>query len=641
MMSNLPLSSLVPPALRRGWGWWTAALTALLLLWGAVDVPQAASPDWQSKVDPWVLSAGRASSQVEFLVVLTEQADLSGAAALGSKAEKGWFVYTALTETARRTQGPVLAAIQSAGAAYRPYWVANLVWVRGDLALVEALALRPDVARLSANPAVTASLPEPLIGSPADPAALSPGRTPLWNIAKIRAPELWSLGITGQGVVIGGQDTGYTWDHPALKNAYQGWDGSAANHNYHWHDAIHVGEWGGTNVCGYDSPVPCDDWPSAHGTHTMGTMVGDDGAGMQIGAAPGARWIGCRNMAAGVGKPSTYLECYQFFLAPTDLSGQNPDPSKAPDIINNSWGCPPSEGCTDPNVLLSVVNAVQAAGILNVSSAGNNGPNCSTVVDPAGIYAPTLSVGSVNASDSISGFSSRGPVTVDGSGRRKPDMVAPGESILSSVKVGYSYSSGTSMAAPHVAGAAALLLSAFPEHSGHPDTLRTALAASAVPLYTTQGCGGDTALTLPNNVYGAGRMDVFAAYQSLLPQLHLAKSVQSFQGLVNQVVITYTLTVTNQHNTPATGLVLTDTLPAGTAFFSASPGHTLQSGVVRWEHPSLAAGAAWQVYLAVTTTPGLQVTNLNYAVASDQAAPITAPPVTIQIYRVLLPWMPH
>ena len=72
---------------------------------------------------------------------------------------------------------------------------------------------------------------------------------------------------------------------------------------------------------------------------------GDDGAGNQIGVAPGAKWIGCRNMDQGVGTPATYTECFQFFIAPTDLNGQNPNPTLRPHVMNNSWGCPPSEGC--------------------------------------------------------------------------------------------------------------------------------------------------------------------------------------------------------------------------------------------------------------------------------------------------------
>jgi subtilisin family serine protease len=327
----------------------------------------------------------------------------------------------------------------------------------------------------------------------------------------VGAPDVWAFGIDGQGVVIAGQDTGYAWDHPALIGAYRG--GPSGDHAYNWHDSVHSG---GGSTCGADSPEPCDDY--GHGTHTMGTMVGDDGVGNQVGMAPGAQWIGCRNMDQGVGTPATYAECYQFFLAPTDLSDENPDPSKAPDVINNSWGCPPDEGCTDPNVLLSVVQSIRAAGIVTVHSAGNDGSSCSTVRDPSAIYDESFSVGATDSYDDIAFFSSRGPVTIDGSNRLKPDISAPGVDIRSSTRDG-GYQGGwdgTSMAGPHVAGLVALVLSAKPELEGDVDAVENVIEQSAVALTTTQGCGGDAGDAIPNNVFGWGRIDALAAINSLV-----------------------------------------------------------------------------------------------------------------------------
>ena len=382
------------------------------------------------------------------------------------------------------------------GVAHQSFWVANMILVRGDLATVQTLAARADVARIDANPTVRISEPAVSLSTQAvqGPSAIE------WNISKVHAPDVWAAGFTGQGVVIGGQDTGYQWDHPALKRQYRGWNGTTASHDYNWHDAIRSG--GGS--CGPNSPFPCDD--HGHGTHTMGTMVGDDGAGNQIGMAPGARWIGCRNMNVGVGTPATYSECYQWFIAPTKRDGTGADPAMAPDVINNSWGCPPSEGCTDPNVLLTVVQNVRAAGIVTVHSAGNSGSACSTISEPSAIYSDSFTVGATNSSDVIASFSSRGPVTIDTSGRRKPDVSAPGVGIRSSVPTS-TYAdgwSGTSMAGPHVAGAVALLISAYPWLAGDVDALENVLEQSAVHLTTTQGCGSDTSSSVPNNVYGWG-----------------------------------------------------------------------------------------------------------------------------------------
>lgn len=521
----------------------TAVFSALWLF----PSNSALAAEWQAKTDPWVLTTA-ADKSTEFLVYLTEQADLSGAAALTSKVDKATFVYQTLSATAARTQRPVVAAIEALGLEYRPFWVANMIWVKGDLAAVQALAQRADVAHIYANPAVRASLPTPTLAENA-PTAIE------WGVQKVHAPDVWALGFEGQGVVVAGQDTGYSWTHPAIKNQYRGWDGASANHNYNWHDAIHSG--GGS--CGANSQVPCDD--QGHGTHTMGTMVGDDGGSNQIGVAPGARWVGCRNMNQGVGTPTTYSECYQWFIAPTDLNNQNPDPSKAPDVINNSWGCPPSEGCTDPNVLLTVVNNVRAAGIVTVHSAGNSGPSCSTVTDPAAIYAASFSVGATDNSDTIASFSSRGPVTVDGSNRRKPDISAPGVNVRSSYPGGgYTSMSGTSMAGPHNVGVVALIFSAAPNLIGNPDAIQTLLEQTAVPRTTTQTCGGIPGDQIPNNTCGYGRVDALSAYNGLgggTPPLHIGDLDRATLNVRNRWRAQVTATAHNETHGVLSGVVIT------------------------------------------------------------------------------------
>ena len=257
-----------------------------------------------------------------------------------------------------------------------------------------------------------------------------------------------------------------------------------------------------------DSPFPCDDF--FHGTHTTGTAIGDDGAGNQIGMAPGAKWIGCRNMDDGNGTPARYIECMEFFLAPYPIGGGQGDPTKAPDITINSWGCPASEGCS-ANTLQAAVEAQAAAGIMMVVAAGNSGSACSTVSDPPSFYAASYTVGALTTgTDTIAGFSSRGPVTADGSNRIKPDIAAPGtgtRSCSNTSDTAYTTASGTSMATPHISGAMALLWSAIPSLRHQITNSRNALNNSAVFISSTQcGTAGP-----PNNVYGWGRVDIFAA----------------------------------------------------------------------------------------------------------------------------------
>ncbi len=444
----------------------------------------------------------RTENTAEFLVILAPRTDLSMAARLPSKAEKGAAVRDALWHTAQTSQAGLRAWLDARGVAYRPFYIVNAILVTGDESLARAIAARPDVNRLEANPRIKNDMPAPAQFSLLElthATSIEPG------VSYIHAPDVWAMGFTGQGIVIGGQDTGYDWDHPAIKNQYRGWDGTSANHDYNWHDSIHSNTHG-TNTCGTDSPVPCDD--HGHGTHTIGTAVGDDGGSNQIGVAPGAQWIGCRNMDNGVGTPATYLECFEFFLAPYPVGGTPADgnPALAPDLTTNSWACPAEEGC-DWDTLQLAVEAQRAAGIMTVVAAGNEGyGGCSTIADPPAIYDAAYTVGALNTgTDTLAGFSSRGPVTVDGSNRAKPDIAAPGTGTRSSYPGGgYASLSGTSMATPHVAGAVALLWSAVPTLTHNIDATEAYLNAGAQYIIGND-CGANLKT---NNMYGHGRLNV-------------------------------------------------------------------------------------------------------------------------------------
>ncbi len=456
------------------------------------------------KIVPVLWQATANGQPASVLVVLTEQADLHAAQQLSTKAAKSRFVYDTLRTTALRTQGPLRAWLAARGVPFRSHYLVNLLALEGDRALLLALAARPDVARLVANPNVAGV--DPIAAAPAALAVSDPLATE-WGVRFVRAPEVWlSYGVTGAGVVIGNQDTGIAWTHPALQPKYRGWDGAAAVHNYNWHDAI-----GATPGCP-DPTTPCD--PHSHGTHTLGTALGDDGQGNQIGVAPGSRWIGCRNMDdRGDGRPETYIECFEFLLAPYPAGGDplnDGRPELGAHIISNSWGCPPQEGC-DHFTLQEVVERMRAAGVFVVASTGNNGSACGSVLYPIGTYDASFSVGAVDNNGALAIFSSRGPVTFDGSNRLKPDIVAPGVNVRSALPGGrFGLMSGTSMAAPHVAGVAALLWSADPSLVGQIDATEDILTRTArhVPA---NACGAAGPEGWPNNSYGWGYVDALAA----------------------------------------------------------------------------------------------------------------------------------
>lgn len=614
-------------------------LLVILTLLAGLGASPAPAPSWQSKVDPALLEGGGLHS---FLVVLDEQADLSGAGSLPSKAEKGRYVYRRLVAHAARSQAGLLSWLERRGLEYRAYWISNAVWVQGDAAAIETLARRPEVSRVSADPWVEG---EKL--TPAEPFSPAAQASLPWNIDKVRAPRVWAQGFTGQGVVIGGQDTGYEWDHPALRESYRGWDGSRADHNYNWHDAIHADDPGVQEdpaACDFDNPAPCDD--KGHGTHTMGIMTGvDPEEGRQIGMAPGAKWIGCRNMKQGFGRPSTYLECFQWFLAPTGLNGEDPRPELAPDIINNSWGCPDWEGCTEPDVLKAAVDAVHAAGILTVQSAGNDASNsqseriCSSVHDPAAIYERSFTVGNSMMDDRISPDSSRGPVLADGSGRLKPDIVAPGTQVISSYLGGsYMPLSGTSMASPHVSGLAALLISANPALAGQPAALRRIIERSALPLPTEESCG-DTQGQVPNNVSGWGRIDAWKAFLSANLEVDKTASTQS---LAPGEIVTYTLSLKHRGIYPVAGpLAFTDLLPEPLEFVSASQSFTRDARLVTWAVPGLAPGETWEATLSARVPgdfPGGVIVNDQYGLHADTTLPLSGLPVRVLVGELI--WMP-
>jgi subtilisin family serine protease len=447
-----------------------------------------------------------------FLIFLEEQADLGPAAAIADPVERRAFVYRALLETAERSQAPLRAELDRRGVPYRPHYLVNMIEVQTRPGLRRTFARQAGVASVLFQPGVR-RYAYPFRIPDMD---ITGAQGVEWNVRQVGADRAWDLGYTGQGIIVGDADTGVAWDHPALKEAYLGWDGDYVDHDYHWYDP-----WDGR-------AEPWDD--SGHGTHTTGTIVGRDGEN-QIGLAPGARWIACRNLRQGLGNPGGYVSCMEFLLAPFPLDGDpfhDGDPARGAQVVNNSWLCPRQEGCL-PDTLLRAVEHLRAAGQMMVVSAGNEGPACGTVKDPLGLYDAALSVGATDRDGQATGFSSRGPVTVDGSQRVKPDLVAPGVDVRSSVPGGYASLPGTSMAGPHVAGVVALLWSADPVLIGDLERTEAILAGTAQRLTVDAtctgeaespgiicGCGTDRPESVPNNVYGWGQVDAWAAVQQVV-----------------------------------------------------------------------------------------------------------------------------
>ncbi|MGH3713529.1 MAG: S8 family serine peptidase [Micromonosporaceae bacterium] len=465
--------------------------TALAITVASLALPLAALPttasanpsagDTTTTIDRKVRDQVAAKGYAAFWVVLDSEADLSGAGRLASKADKARQVRTAKVRHAEKTQAGLRRELDAAHADYTSYWIDNSLYVTGDAALLRRLAAHPEVAAIEADEPV--ALPEPLAG--VDEPTVDGVE---WNVDRVSAPRVWNeLGVRGEGVVVANIDSGVKHDHPAVAASYRGRaaDGTVS-HAYHWFDPASVCA-GGT---------PCDN--NGHGTHTMGTMVGDDGAGNQVGVAPGAKWIAAKGCESNSCSRASLLASGQWVVAPTDAAGQNPRPDLAPDVVNNSWGA----NVYDPWYTETVRSWI-SAGIFPAFSNGNSGPNCNTSGSP-GTYQISYSSGAFDINNTIASFSSRG---TGENGEIKPNLAAPGVNVRSSTPSGYSSFSGTSMASPHTAATVALMWSASPAIAGDIAATRQLLDDTAIDTDNTS-CGGTAD---DNNVFGEGRLDAYAA----------------------------------------------------------------------------------------------------------------------------------
>jgi hypothetical protein len=433
-------------------------------------------------------------------VILEDQLETTSAAGSGEGEARRAGVYQELVAHAAATQAPLWSILDRYGIDYTPYYLVNGLAVQGGPLMRLWLSGRPGVDRVLSNPWMR-PLPEkrpPTLGTASPPAT-----TP-WNLTLIGVDRVWEeFGITGEGIVVGHSDSGVQWDHPELSASYRGAGSSSSKviHDYQWYDP-----WYGTL-----EPVDI----SGHGTHTLGSIVGS-----VVGAAPGATWFACANLSRNLGNPALYLDCMQFMLAPFPLEGdpfRDGQPDLGAHVINNSWSCPEVEGC-DAETLLDSIRALRSAGIFIVASAGNDGPGCETLSQPPAIYAEAFSVGAIDRNGNLAPFSSIGPVTVDGSGRVKPDITAPGFEVLSTLPGStYGVFSGTSMAGPHVTGVVALMWSANPNLIGDIQRTEQILRESAQPFEgSLPNCPG--AQDKPSTATGYGILNAYRAVELALEE---------------------------------------------------------------------------------------------------------------------------
>lgn len=428
-------------------------------------------------------------------VVMKDQADLSQVDGSLSIEDKRTEVYSTLVKEAESSQKEIRAQLDGWHISYTPYYLVNGLEVNASAFYRMQLGNRSDVARILESPQLR-PLPQPAQLENSDP--VDAPQEPSWNLSMIGVDKVRSeLGITGKGILIGQADSGVDGRHQELASSYRGVDGTD---DYNWLDP-----WNKT-------PFPVD--AGGHGTGTLALITGKN-----IGIAPEAQWIGCVNLARNLGNPAVYLNCMQFLLAPYPQHGdafKDGDPAKGAMIINNSWGCPVAEGC-DSETYEYAASALEKAGIFLSVAAGNNGYyGCSTVSDPLAIYSEVFTVGSINEQGELSPFSSLGPVIVDGSGRIKPNLLAPGEQVVSAFpNNAYTRADGTSFAAPHVSGVVALMWSANPKLIGNVELTQKILEETAAP-YAGSIPSCVTQTSVPNDAAGYGVLDAYAAVKAAM-----------------------------------------------------------------------------------------------------------------------------
>ncbi len=414
------------------------------------------------------------AKEVSVIVTLQEKEDLIPFRNK-DKGKSRALLIRALQARAEATQKPLRAFLEKGGARnVQTLWSINGLMATARVDVIRGLAKIPGVGDVR---------PDYEYGISARPVTGAPATIPAWNLKSIGATALWEQGVTGDGVVGANLDTGVDIHHADLRDRWRGGTNS-------WYDTSGR----------YKTPVDVN----GHGTQAMGVIVGGNEGGIPIGIAPGARWIAVKVFDdRGRTSIGRYHLGFQWLLDPDG----DPATDDAPDAVSFSWGFDKqvNECITEFH---DDIRVLRAAHIAVVFAAGNGGPGASTSVSPAN-HRESLSCGAVNESLDVSAFSSRGPSACDGG--IFPQLVAPGDGIRTAdltaggaFRQVYAMVQGTSFAAAHVAGAMALLVSAFPKATL--EEIEEALIKSAVD----RGKAG------PDNDYGYGLVNLQGAYTVLL-----------------------------------------------------------------------------------------------------------------------------
>jgi subtilisin family serine protease len=504
---------------------------------------------------------------VDVVVVLKSQANVAAVQA-PTRAARVAGVERALRDHAARTQQGVLEFLaQRPGsvAAVTPLWIANAIEVKATPDVIREVAARPEVAAVQPNAIIEA--PAAVTTSAAEP-----------NLAVVNAPALWDLGYRGQGVVVASMDTGADATHPDLAASWRGGSNS-------WYDP------NGQHT------TPTD--VNGHGTQTIGVMVGGAAGGTSIGMAPDAKWIAVKIFNdRGQATTTGIHQGFQWLLDPDG----NPNTADAPNVVNDSWTMSTATCALDFQLDL---RSLRAVGILPVFAAGNYGPTAGTVLSPANL-PEAFAVGGTDNADAIYPYSSRGPSSC--AGATAPALAAPATAVRTSdLYGGYVTETGTSMAAPHVSGALALLLGAVPGLSA--DQQAAALAGSAVDL----GAAG------LDNDFGYGRLDVLAAYHQVATAPDYTVGVSPSSATVAPGgTASYTVTVTGVNGFAGDVAMSFAGLPDSVGSATFSPAVVSGAGTSTLTITTAASAPPGTYPLAITGTSGTTTHTANASLVISQ-----------------------